>query len=411
MNKLRKICFFVDMKDEQKTGLFNSTYQRISGLLKYIDSYEIYSYRNYDGKLYSLYKKFRKKEILIKGDNSFSYKNLLINYIYIKNTITNQLLKKMGFYCPIITALQSIKHSSKFEIICAHWGFPQGWIAYCLSKILNIPYTVTYHGSDVHDLPFIYKYYFKNLKKVFENANVNIFVSKYLMDFSKFHLGNQSKNNFVILNTVEWDNYIPLSKEAIEKLRKQKNIENKVVGYVGNLIEVKGADRLPELFKHVQEKFKDPIDFLIVGEGDYLDLIKRKSEDYGLNVKIIGKVEPEEIVNIMNIIDVLVLPSRKESFGLVILEANLCGTIAIATNNGGIPEAIGNSELVIKDGENLLNEMSEKVVSFLVEGYDRSELRQRVINNFNPAAVYEMEYRILNQAYLESKKKNGEYRN
>ncbi|MGE1101273.1 glycosyltransferase [Peribacillus simplex] len=397
---LKKICFLVDMQEGQKTGLFNATYQRINGLLEYINNYEIYSLSTYDGKLYSFLKKILKKEISSKGvSDSFFYEKHEIKYVYIKNTIFTQILKKIGCYYPIITALKFKKNASKFQMICAHWGFPQGGMAFILSKILNIPFSVTYHGSDIHSLPFKYKYFYNSIIKVLNESDLNIFVSENLMEFSIKRLRNLNKNNVTIVNTVSMNHFSPLQLKEKEGLKFQLNFKNKIVGYVGNLLEVKGADRLPDIFKSIDRKHEGPIDFLVIGDGDLFSLIKNKCQEYNLNITFLGKLEPEEVSKYMNIIDVLVLPSRQESFGLVILEANLCGTIAVATNTGGIPESIGNPKLLVEDNEKFIENISDKVVSIMKHSYCGNNLRERVIKNFDPKIAYEKEYNLLNKLY------------
>ncbi|WP_206738124.1 glycosyltransferase family 4 protein [Fictibacillus sp. S7] len=391
------------MNEDQKTGLFNSTYQRINGLLPYLEDYNIYSIKSYDGRIYSLLKKLVKKNVVNKEKDFFYYKNLKIKSLYVKNTICSQILKKLGLYHPFIIALKIKKEISNYEMICAHWGFPQGRLAYILSKLLNLPFTVTYHGSDIHTLPLKYKFFFNNIVKTLTNSNLNIFVSNDLMDYSINYLGNTKINSVVIKNTVEIEKYNPVSREEIQKLKKIYNFKDKVVGYVGNLTYVKGVDRLPKIFSYVKSHNKENVDFIVIGDGELSSDLKEQFRKKNLNALFPGKVEPEKINEFMNIIDVLILPSRQESFGLVILEANLCGTLAIGSNTGGIPEALENSDLLIDDNFEFEYKMSEKIIEFLRKGYEKDFLRERVIKNFNPQVGYATEYKLLNNIYKNKK--------
>ncbi len=47
--------------------------------------------------------------------------------------------------------------------------------------------------------------------------------------------------------------------------------------------------------------------------------------------------------------NVIILPSRNEGFGAVVIEAQACGTCVVGSNNGGIPEAIGSEDYVVKE--------------------------------------------------------------
>jgi glycosyltransferase involved in cell wall biosynthesis len=68
-------------------------------------------------------------------------------------------------------------------------------------------------------------------------------------------------------------------------------------------------------------------------------------------VTFLGAVPHEELPSWMAAADVLVLPSRREGLGLVLLEAMACGTPCVASRVGGIPEILGEDcgELVEPD--------------------------------------------------------------
>ncbi|HOJ89410.1 MAG TPA: glycosyltransferase, partial [Pseudothermotoga sp.] len=90
-----------------------------------------------------------------------------------------------------------------------------------------------------------------------------------------------------------------------------------------------------------------------------------------------GRVPQTEVAKYMNAMDVMVLPSRQEGFGAVVIEAQACGTCVIGSNNGGIPEAIGFSEYVVEEGDNFEERFAKRVVEVLREGYDMNRLLER----------------------------------
>lgn len=404
--KLSKICFLVEMKEDQKTGLFNATYQRINDLTKHIVDYEIYSIINYDGKVLSWIKKFFNKDVLLKGKSEFTYNGLKVKCIYVKQSVLSKLLQNLGIYIPFFTIYKLKKSVSKYEMICAHWGYPQGYLSYILSKKVNIPYTVTYHGSDVHTLPFQNKNHRHKLNKTINNSHLNIFVSKNLMELSINKLENKSKNNVVISNQIDINTFYPISIEEKLKLKRQHNINEKVVGFVGNLLEIKRADRLPEIFDTVAKNYDESVKFFIIGNGPCANLIKDKCKSMNLNVQFFGKLEPSEINKIMNIMDILILPSLQEAFGLVVLEANACGTLALGSNVGGISEAIGNKDYLVENNEYFERNLGRKISYYLKNGYDKEKLRSRVHKEYAIKNNNSSEYKYLNDIYKANKKIN-----
>jgi len=81
----------------------------------------------------------------------------------------------------------------------------------------------------------------------------------------------------------------------------------------------------------------------------------------------------------MNAMDVMILPSRNEGFGAVIIEAQACGVPVVGSSNGGIPEAIGDGGIVIEEGEDFEKRFAEAVVEMLKNPIEREYLRERAL--------------------------------
>jgi len=157
----------------------------------------------------------------------------------------------------------------------------------------------------------------------------------------------------VLCNSVE----IPLKRSAPDELRKKYGLEGKyVILNVGALnARQKGQIfALKSLKKLVEEGHRD-IRLLLAGniriKQEWSDFIREnKLEDF---VIFLGYLPPRELSVIYDVADLFILPSLWEGFPNAVLEAMAHGAPVIATDVGGIREAIkdGYSGIIIRPGD------------------------------------------------------------
>jgi teichuronic acid biosynthesis glycosyltransferase TuaC len=278
---------------------------------------------------------------------------------------------------------------NEFNIIHAHGMYepPAGLVAKLLSQKLSVPYVVTSHGSDINlAMPKAKELYVD----VLENAAKVIFVSNALLNKAK-SFGYAGENSVVIPNGIEPDVFKPLDKE---KIREELGLSKKVVGFVGGLKKVKRADKLPEIFSYISSIYDT--EFLVVGDGELREDIENECKKRRLKVKFVGSVSHEDVPYYMNAMDVMILPSRNEGFGAVVIEAQGCGVAVVGSGNGGIPEAIGDGGIVVEEGENFEKRFAESVVKLLENPIDGSYLRNRALG-FSWENIVEKEIEVYNE--------------
>jgi glycosyltransferase involved in cell wall biosynthesis len=126
----------------------------------------------------------------------------------------------------------------------------------------------------------------------------------------------------------------------------QFSLNGKVL--IGCVSRVEYAKGVTYLFDAYRSIFKDAQDskLILAGNGDAHEMLSRKINELGLdgNVLLMGHVKAEMVEELISTFHIYVLPSLHEGFPYSILEAMRAGCAIIATNVGGIPEAISNGE-------------------------------------------------------------------
>ncbi len=269
------------------------------------------------------------------------------------------------------TTIEKNKKLEEFRLLHAHRVFPEGYAAMLLSENYSIPYIVTAHGGEIHSISNKNKAF---VKEVLEKAARVIFVSKALMKDACEKLGYDKSNGIVIPNGVDTNVFKPMDKEEARK-KMSLPLDKKIVGFVGNLIEVKGADRLPAIARELM-KLRSDVFFLIVGDGPLMKTLREKMPRD--NTHFTGRIHHDLMPLALNTMDVMVVASRNEGFPATILEARGCGIWVIGSEAGGVSEAIDSDGMGGIVGENIEKSLSEAIDSSLDRGLHLASSRERV---------------------------------
>ncbi|MBP7435590.1 MAG: glycosyltransferase, partial [Bacteroidales bacterium] len=327
-----------------------------------------------------LLKKYSGKKIFDNTKNNFELNGINYNYIKIHRNLLNVIKERtirekifLQYSNHILKILYDQIKNQNYNLIIAHGMYdpPAGLIAKIFSEKLNIPYIVNCQGSDInYKMQLSPELYID----VFENAAKVVFVSNAILEKAKDY-GYSGNNAIVSPNGVDLDNFKLLDKN---KIKLELGLKNKVVGFVANLLPVKRADKLPEIFYEINKQKE--VDFLVVGDGPLKKEIEQRCKEKNLNVLFTGKIPHDEIPRYMNAMDVMILPSRNEGFGAVVIEAQSCGVPVVGSDNGGIPEAVGNGGIIVKEGDYFEKRFATAVIELLDNPIDSETLRQRSLS-------------------------------
>lgn len=309
------------------------------------------------------------------------------------------IIMVLGFF--VFTFFNALKERP--SIFLGNWAFPGGYISYHMAKIFRKKFIVTFHGGEVsiiRNSNFLKKIIIPALN----SASAIIANSTFTMnEFKKMGVKKE-----IMIRVTPQPNYVKhiSDRKFLEEFRRKfTNPSNKIILFVGRLVELKGTEYLIKSLAKTKTK---NIHLIIVGGGGLHNELRKLTESLHLENKVtfFGIANHEELGWLYDISNVFVLPSivdsngATEGLGLVLLEAMESGLPVIATNVGGIPEIVENGKngLLVKQKDHesiaiatdqilnneelakrLVEKSREKVKEFTIQKTSQGYVR--VINN------------------------------
>lgn len=221
-----------------------------------------------------------------------------------------------------------------FDLIDAHYFYPDGVAAAMLAAEFGKPFTVTGRGTDLNLIPR-YRLPRAQIAWAARRADGLITVCDALAG-DLAGLGIDRARVSVLRNGVDLNSFVP-DPEGRARLREELQLSGQVVLSVGHLIERKGHD----LAIHAVLALPDAR-LVIVGSGPEEAALKRLTAELGMaeRVHFIGPIPHEALKRYYSAADVLILASSREGWPNVLLESMACGTPVVATAVNGSPEVV-----------------------------------------------------------------------
>ncbi len=299
--------------------------------------------------------------------------------------------------------VEKINRDFKFDLIHAHVALPDGESALLLNKKYNKPIITTIHGQDMNYTVNLNDDYKEKVINVIEKSDKIVFVSNKLRKEAEKYT-NKTSNFEVISNGI-----------SIEDIKKQYNDEikeeftnKKYILVVGNLLKTKGMHYAIEAFSEIHKKYDDYI-MIIIGRGPERENLERLCKDRGVEDKIIfkGQVPNGKVMEYMNYCEFFVLPSYKEGFGVVYIEAMAHGKTVIGCKGEGIQDVIENLKdgiLVLpQDKDDLRNKMELLITDSELRESIGVNAKKKILSNYtwdnNAVKNYQLYEELLNKFY------------
>lgn len=220
-----------------------------------------------------------------------------------------------------------------FDVIDAHYYYPDGVAAALLARHFNKPFVVTARGSDInliatHAIPR------RLMRWTSSRAAASIGVSQALVQAME-KIGMPTSRLMMMPNGVDLEQFYIQSRDVMRTELGWTAIPTLLS--VGNLVENKGHHLAIEALAGLPE-----FQLVIAGEGPERSSLERLAGriDVTSRLKFLGRVDQKQLAKCYSAADILVLPSSREGWPNVLLESMACGTPVVATRVGGVPEIV-----------------------------------------------------------------------
>ena len=146
------------------------------------------------------------------------------------------------------------------------------------------------------------------------------------------------------------------------------------IGVVSRLEPIKGMDLVVPAFAEVLKRFPE-VRLLVVGDGSLRATMEQQAEELGCADRItwVGRQPQEELAQWYGQMNIVLMPSRSEGFGLTAIEAMANGCVMVASNVGGLPEVVRDGVCGLLHRTEDVHDMAEKACALLDDAalYDR----------------------------------------
>jgi teichuronic acid biosynthesis glycosyltransferase TuaC len=224
-----------------------------------------------------------------------------------------------------------------FDLIDAHYYYPDGVAAGLLARWFDKPFVVTARGSDVNLIAH-YRWPRQMMQWAARRAAASIGVSKALTDvMGEWGIGQEKLH--VMRNGVDLQRFTPLPQD---EARTRLGLRGRpVLLSVGNLVPLKGHDLTIDAFASLLPEYPEA-QLALIGTGMERGRLEAQVRALGLEGRVLfpGAVDNADLPLWYSAADLSVLSSSREGWANVLLESMACGTPVVATRRGGTPEVV-----------------------------------------------------------------------
>lgn len=254
------------------------------------------------------------------------------------------LIPKIGMtIAPLLLAAAARKEIRRiidegydFDLIDAHYFYPDGVAAVMLGEEFNKPVVITARGTDINLIPN-YSLPRKMVLWAARKAAKAITVCNALKE-EMVALGADPSKILPLRNGVDLQLFQPGDRE---QLRRKLGMNRFTLLSVGLLEPRKGHELIIQAMPEMPDA-----ELLIAGSGPDRQKLESLARDLGVDqrVRFLGPRPQQELREYYGAADALVLASSREGWANVLLESMACGTPVVASNVWGTPEVVASPD-------------------------------------------------------------------
>jgi glycosyltransferase involved in cell wall biosynthesis len=286
--------------------------------------------------------------------------------------------------------LEHLHHDEALDVLWGHYLFPAGFVAVLAAEMLGVRSTVSARGNDVDRMMFP-PGDFARLKWTLERADVVTAVSDELK--RKIAIVAQRPAE-TIPNAVDLDRFHGGPADPALRARLDIAPEETILGFCGELRHKKGFPFLLDAL--VRTRAERPAALLVIGEVrsaevPHLQAFAAEHPEAAKRIVVTGRLdEPDEVAAHYRLCDVYLQPSVWEGLPNALLEAMACERVVIASDAGGIREAVEHGRSGFLLPRTKLHQLGPAVLELLAQPEAaRADLgraaRERIASRYAPA--------------------------
>lgn len=236
--------------------------------------------------------------------------------------------------------MAQVASMQKLDVLHVHYAIPHAVCAYLAKGMVDHPLKVvtTLHGTDItilaHDGSMA-----ELIRLGINGSDAVTAVSRDLIEETRERL-HISRAIDLTYNFVDKRVYYPRDCSRYKKDFAPNG--EKILMHVSNFRPVKRVGDVVDVFHRVHREV--PSRLVFIGEGPEMHKTYSRVRELGLEDRVLFLGKQDEVAEQLSVADVMLLPSEKESFGLVALEAMACGVPTVGSTAGGIPEVVTHGE-------------------------------------------------------------------